>query len=108
MKKYLLFFVITLTPVCVIASAAPADSLLRVLKLELSKRKVYDIRQEGNIAQLRKILNRRDTDLEQKYAATLGLFEAFKDYRFDSTFHYAQQLVHISGLLNNNRRLAEN
>ena len=109
MKKFLLLVITGLFSTCIAASAVQSDSLLKVLKSEITRKKIYDHQKDEQIAALRQKLNtQRSIGLEARYFATLGLFEAYKDYRFDSTFHYARQLVHISGMLHDNRRLAEN
>jgi tetratricopeptide (TPR) repeat protein len=109
MKKFLLFAFIGLSSPCITASPMPSDSLLSVLRSEIARKKIYDSQKDGQIAALRQKLNTpQSISLEARYFATLGLFEAFKDYRFDSTFRYAQQLVRISVMLHDNRRLAEN
>ena len=109
MKKILLF---ALT-VCFLSSKAatltPADSLLKVLKHEIAQKAVYDKQKDAQIKKLRHVLHALPvTNLSGRYNAALGLFEAFKDYRFDSTFYYATQLVNISVQMNDARRLAEN
>ncbi|MCQ6956433.1 DUF6377 domain-containing protein [Mucilaginibacter aquariorum] len=109
MKKFLLLAITGLFSTCIAKSAVQSDSLLKVLKSEIARKKIYDHQKDEQIATLRQKLNTQQSiGLEARYFATLGLFEAYKDYRFDSTFHYARQLVHISGMLHDNRRLAEN
>jgi tetratricopeptide (TPR) repeat protein len=109
MRKFLLFALIGSTLLGLRASAMRSDSLLSVLRSEIVKKNKYDRQKNEQIAALRQKLRTQPTaNLEAKYRATLGLFEAFQDYRFDSTFHYAQQLVQISKMLHDDRRLAEN
>jgi tetratricopeptide (TPR) repeat protein len=109
MKKFLLFAFVGLSSPCITASPMPSDSLLSVLRSEIARKKIYDSQKDEQIATLRQKLNKpQSIGLEARYFATLGLFEAFKDYRFDSTFRYAQQLVGISVMLHDNRRIAEN
>ncbi|WP_374950717.1 DUF6377 domain-containing protein [Mucilaginibacter sp.] len=108
MKPLLLFAFFFLLSGSVFA-ATPSDSLLTVLRKEISKENSYDKLKEQQIASLRQQLNSKGSvDLIKRYDVTLGLFEAFKDYRFDSTFHYAQQLIRLSKLLHDNRKVAEN
>jgi tetratricopeptide (TPR) repeat protein len=45
---------------------------------------------------------------ETRYQATQRLFEALRDYRYDSTFVYAQRLIELSKQSKNSTRLAEN
>ncbi|MFD0795609.1 DUF6377 domain-containing protein [Mucilaginibacter litoreus] len=84
-----------------------ADSLLKVLRSEIAKKAVYDRQKEEKLAALRNKLS-NSIDKKDKYDATLALFEAYKDYRFDSTFHYVQQLINLSTLLHDGQKLAEN
>jgi tetratricopeptide (TPR) repeat protein len=107
MRKFLVFAIISLWATCIHASTLPSDSLLSVLRSEIARKKVYDRQKEERISRLRQKL-RSTQSIESKYSAALGLFEAYKDYRFDSTFHYANQLVQISMEMHDNRRLAEN
>ncbi|QHS56048.1 hypothetical protein GWR56_11065 [Mucilaginibacter sp. 14171R-50] len=109
MKKLLLFVLVGLPLIANAASPSPSDSLLKVLRAEIARKSIYDKQKDEQIAALRqKLYAKQPSDLMAKYNATLGLFEAFKDYRFDSTFHYAQQLVDISVQLHDNSKLAEN
>ncbi len=107
MKIVLLFAMLVLCAGHTAASINPADSLLKVLRAELSRKRVYDDQKEIQISGLRKTLQIQQS-LARKYKATLGLFDAYRDYRFDSTFRYARQLVDLSRTMKNSRRLAEN
>ncbi|MBK0378713.1 DUF6377 domain-containing protein [Mucilaginibacter segetis] len=109
MKLYLLFIFVSLFPLSIYASPTPADSLLAVLRSEIGRKNIYDKQKEEHISQLRqKLYASQSTGPEERYKATLGLFEAFKDYRFDSTFYYVRHLVQLSIQMNNPRRIAEN
>lgn len=109
MKKFLLLTLTGLFSTCLMASPVQSDSLLKVLRSEIIRAKIYDKQKDEQIAALRqKLLTLPPTNLEARYQATLNLFEIFKDYRFDATFNYAQQLVNISFQLHDGRRLAEN
>jgi Tfp pilus assembly protein PilN len=107
MKKLLVFAVFALSTIGMQASSLPVDSLLSVLKMEIGRKKLYDREKEQYIANLRgHLLNSQSS--ESRYQALVGLFEAYKDYRFDSTFHYANQLMAISHQMQDQRRIAEN
>jgi tetratricopeptide (TPR) repeat protein len=111
MKKFLLLALTSLFSTYTAISASPvqADSLLKVLKTEIVHKNTYDKQKDEQIAILRYKLSIKELkNKEIRYQATLDLFEAFKDYRFDSTFRYAQQLVDLSQQLHDNRRVAEN
>ncbi|SEM62936.1 hypothetical protein SAMN05192574_101242 [Mucilaginibacter gossypiicola] len=104
----LLIFIIVLCPVITFANAK-TDSLLKVLKQEIANRINYDTRQEEQIDKLRKQLKSLPAEYsEARYLATQQLFEAFRDYRYDSTFVYAQRLIELSRQSKNSARLAEN
>jgi len=106
-KTIILFVVLSLFATFTKAFEKPSDSLLRVLRSEIARKKVYDSQKEKHIAGLRQKLQAHEP-LENRYRAALGLFEAYRDYRFDSTFHYAKQLIELSLRMHDSRRLAEN
>ncbi|WPV02056.1 DUF6377 domain-containing protein [Mucilaginibacter sp. cycad4] len=112
MKNLLLsiLFIFTLV-LCPVTTPAitKTDSLLNVLKREIAGRTKYDNRKEKQIEQLRKLLKSLPAGyVEARYQATQRLFEAFRDYRYDSTFVYAQRLIGLSRQSKNSTRLAEN
>lgn len=85
------------------------DSLFKVLKQDIAKRAKYDALKEQELEHLRQQLRSLPAeDSEGKYQVTQKLFEAFRDYRYDSTFVYAQRLIQLSKLSKNNSRLSEN
>ena len=78
MKKFLLLVITGLFSTCIAASAVQSDSLLKVLKSEIARKKIYDSQKDEQIAALRRKLNtQRSIGLEARYFATLGLFEAY-------------------------------
>lgn len=88
---------------------APADSLLKVLTTEIGRKAIYDRQKELKIAKLKKEYRQSPaSDFHQKYTIAAALYESYKDYRFDVTFRYAQQLVDLSAKLKDKRKLAEN
>jgi tetratricopeptide (TPR) repeat protein len=107
MKKFLVFAFLGFASVRAEAATLHSDSLITVLKKEIGRKKVYDREKEQHIARLRQDLSIRQP-IEHRYEALVGLFEAYKDYRFDSTFHYANELVDIAYQLKDKRRIAEN
>ena len=109
MKTRLLFVLFVLFFPYYTFSSVPADSLLQVLKVELARKDIYDRKMEGKISNLRQAYgNLPVSALKEKYNITLALFDLYKDYRFDSTFYYAQRLVELSTSLGDDRKLAEN
>lgn len=90
-------------------AAGSADSLLRVLKQEIARKDIYDKQKEKHISLLRtRVKASIGRDLNARYAATEALFEAYRDYKFDSTFYYAQQLIELSNALHDRRKLTDN
>ena len=106
MKNLLLFVLVALLP-CRAMADGTADSLLKVLRSEIARKGSYDSVKEKYIAQLKQKLS-KSTNLNDSYQAALALFEAFKDYRFDATFHYAQLLLNLSIQLHDAQKIAEN
>jgi hypothetical protein len=107
MKKFLVFAMFSLWSIGLRASTESADSLLTVLRSEIARIQGYDKQKDQHIAELRKKLEAQQS-IESRYKLTLSLFEAYKDYRFDSTFRYAQQLMQLSINMHDKRKLAEN
>jgi hypothetical protein len=68
MKKFLLFAFIGLSSACITASPMPSDSLLRVLRSEIARKKIYDRQKDEQIATLRQKLNTSQSiGLEARY-----------------------------------------
>lgn len=75
------------------------DSLINVLKMEISKKKVYDDRKEVRIRTFRqKLAVTAKTDLDHQYNWCKHLYEEYKVYQFDSAYVYSQKLISISNL----------
>jgi hypothetical protein len=78
------------------------DSLLTVLKKELSRKKIYDDQKEIRIKKLKTKLNvTPKNNLEAQYDICNKLYEEYKVYQFDSAYVYTQKLLNISKALNN-------
>src|ERR1700740_2614922 len=80
------------------AFSAPAtDSLLNVLKNELTRKKVYDDQKELQIKRLKaKLSATSKNNYQGQYELCTGLYEAYKVYQFDSAYVYTQKLLNIS------------
>jgi len=90
----LLFLVIF---VCPAFSVGKTDSLLTVLKVELSKRKIYDDQKERRIKNLKeKLAAIAQNDFNTQYDICGKLYEEYKVYQFDSAYVYTQKLIAIS------------
>jgi tetratricopeptide (TPR) repeat protein len=109
MKNRLLFTIIVLIFPFYAFSETAADSLLKVLKSEIARKCVYDGQMESKISRLRTAYRKSQAKgYLQTYNSALALFETFKDYRFDSTYHYVRVLIELSVNLRDEKKLAEN
>jgi len=101
----LLFLVIF---VCPAFSVGKTDSLLAVLKVELSKKKIYDGQKELRIKNLKtKLAEISQSDFNAQYDICGRLYEEYKVYQFDSAYVYTQKLISISKHTNNSVHLNE-
>jgi hypothetical protein len=81
------------------------DSLITVLKTELSRKKIYDDQKELRINNLKKELEATSrTDLNGQYIICGKLYEEYKVYQFDSAYVYTQKLLNIGILAHNTAR----
>ena len=87
---------------CSTSSPVKEDNLLKTLKKELSRKKIYDDQKELRIKQLKARLAAipAKTYYEQ-YNLAGKLYEEYKVYQFDSAHVYAQKLLAISGYTKN-------
>jgi len=82
-------------------SSGRTDSLLNVLKTELSRKKFYDDQKEIRIKQLRGKLGAvSKTDYKTQYQLCTKLYEEYEVYQFDSAYVYTQKLLNISRVIN--------
>jgi hypothetical protein len=83
-------------------SSAKTDSILRQLKIELSKRKIYDDQKELRIRKLKATLeSTAKNNYNAQYDICGKLYEEYKVYQFDSAYVYTQKLLVISKATNN-------
>jgi hypothetical protein len=77
-------------------SADRTDSLLTVLKNELSRKKIYDDQKELRIKKLKKRLaGASKTDLNSQYNICEKLYQEYEVFQFDSAYVYSQKLLQI-------------
>lgn len=83
---------------CFSVYASPkTDSLMAVLKKELTLKNVYDGRKEAHIKEIKAQLAATSaTDFVRQYALTGKLYEEYKVYQFDSAYVYTNKLLHLS------------
>ncbi|HVW94538.1 MAG TPA: DUF6377 domain-containing protein [Mucilaginibacter sp.] len=78
-------------------STVKTDSLLAQLKVELSKKKMYDGQKERRIRSLKeKLATIPRSNLNAQYSICGKLYEEYKVFQFDSAYVYTQKLMAIS------------
>jgi hypothetical protein len=78
----------------VYAQSTRSDSLLKVLKWELTRESLYEQQKANRIAQLRSALLHTDsTRFEAQFNLDSTIFEEYHSYKFDSAFVYARKLI---------------
>ena len=83
-------------------SSVKTDSLLAQLKIELSKRKMYDDQKELRIKKLKTKLNATPkNNYNQQYNICSELYDEYKSYQFDLAYVYTQKMLAISKATNN-------
>ncbi len=83
-------------------SSAKTDSLLNQLKIELSRKKIYDDQKELRIKKLKASLEAAPKiNYNLQYDICGNLYEEYKVYQFDSAYVYTQKLLTISKITNN-------
>jgi len=76
------------------------DSLLTVLKTELSRKKIYDGQKELRIKHLKKQLETTpESNFNTRYNICGKLYEEYKVYQYDSAYVYSQKLLYLSRLM---------
>jgi Domain of unknown function (DUF6377) len=78
-------------------SSSKTDSLLAQLKIELSRKNIYDNQKELRLKILkRKLAATSKSDFNRQYDICGKLYEEYKSYQFDSAYVYTQKLLNIS------------
>jgi hypothetical protein len=78
-------------------SSAKTDSILAQLKIELSRKKIYDTQKELRIKKLKAALGATPkTNYNVQYNICGKLYEEYKVYQYDSAYVYTQKLLSIS------------
>ena len=95
--KLLLWSIILLFCCQHVVFASEADSLLNVLKSEISKKQLYDGQKQHRIMMLKKVLaTSGQTNFDAQYIICDKLYNEYKDFIFDSAHVYAEKLLVIS------------
>ena len=97
MKKIL--FVLLFLPACFkgYAQAISSDSLVAVLKTELSRESIYDLEKEKRINLLRyQLLQTPASDLKAQFDLQSSIFEEYRSFKFDSAFVWASRMIALA------------
>jgi len=82
-------------------SSEKTDSLLAVLKTELSRQKIYDDQKEVRIKGLKEELEvTSKKNYNAQYTICTKLYDEYKVYQFDSAYVYTQKLLNLSQISN--------
>ena len=83
-------------------SSTKIDSILAQLKVELSRKNIYDDKKELRIKALKaKLESTPKTNFNTQYYLCDKLYEEYKVYQFDSAYFYTQKLLDISRSIKN-------
>ena len=83
-------------------SSTKIDSILAQLKVELSRKNIYDDKKELRIKALKaKLESTPKTNFNTQYYLCDKLYEEYKVYQFDSAYFYTQKLLEISRSIKN-------
>ncbi|MDO3628080.1 DUF6377 domain-containing protein [Mucilaginibacter sp. BT774] len=83
-------------------SSTKIDSILAQLKVELSRKNIYDDKKELRIKALKaKLESTPQTSFNTQYDLCDKLYEEYKVYQFDSAYFYTQKLLDISRSIKN-------
>ena len=102
---------ITVT-ICLIStsvfSQGKSDSLLNVLKQEISKAPVYDQQKELRILNLKRKLNKGNSQYFLfQHNLYKNIIEEYKAYKYDSAFVYANKMIALASRFNKKHELIE-
>src|SRR3569833_35747 len=96
MRVYLVLLILLFFNCCAYA-LQKTDSLLAVLKKEMSNEKNYEQQKEARIKRLRDMLAATPpSNYAKVYGLCSGLYEEYKVYKFDSAYVYTNRLLDLS------------
>ncbi|MCD8742144.1 DUF6377 domain-containing protein [Mucilaginibacter roseus] len=99
---YLLFITLVVFTSNCIAQNINADSMLTVLKKELTRKSIYDAKKENTIKQLKSRLEKKQNhNAAIRYNLCNQIFDCYRAYKFDSAFVYANKMIDIARESNN-------
>jgi hypothetical protein len=89
-----------------VCDAAGTESLLAVLKAEISKKNIYDGQKQSRIKQLKHLQQTTsNSDNIRQYDICLKLYDEYKSYQYDSAYVYVNKLKNISLALKDVQRI---
>ena len=94
MNKGLFVLLFLLAQITGYAQVAKADSLLKVLKWELTRERLYDQQKANRIAQLQTTLLHTDSiRFKERFTLDSTIFEEYHSYKFDSAYVYVRKMI---------------
>lgn len=100
--KILLFFLFIIPVSCLAYSPNKTDSLIKVLKTEISRSNEYLSKKELRIKKLKTHEHELAKDnYKAQFAIANLLYDEYKSYQFDSAYVYANKMIKLSQLMNN-------
>ncbi|MVN21404.1 DUF6377 domain-containing protein [Mucilaginibacter arboris] len=104
MRKLIFSILLTVVSFSGFATTS-AQTDFEELKLEFSKKKVYDSRKEATIQKLRQELKSpKLAGPENQFNLCVQLYNQYKSYQYDSAYVYAGKLQSLSGLLHDRNK----
>jgi hypothetical protein len=103
--RIFLRIVFTLFLASPLVSVAGTDSLLNVLKKEISRKDIYENEKQARIKSLKKLQHKLSkTDYTSQYDVSLKLYDEYKSYQYDSAYVYVNKLKNLSVDMNDMSR----
>ena len=97
MNRILFVSILLLAGVNVYAQNPKSDSLLKVLKSELTRENLYDQQKQQRINRLRtQLLHTDSTNFNAQFDVCFKIFEEFHSFKFDSAFVYIQKMSNLA------------
>ncbi|GGH20293.1 transcriptional regulator [Mucilaginibacter phyllosphaerae] len=88
-----------------VSAGAGTDSLISVLKAEISRKDIYDGQKQARILLLKKQQRSASKfDYARQYDLCVKLYDEYKSYQYDSAYVYVNKLKDLSALMNDMSR----
>jgi signal transduction histidine kinase len=106
--RVLLFLIAFLVIATNYTFASTTDSLIRVLKNEIAKKKTYDLRKESKLRSLKADLKSTSySNLNKQYEINLLLVREYATHQRDSAMTYAQALINTASKTADSYKISE-